>query len=467
MKARENEMQFLFVLADLLLLNISFFIVFFLFRYEYDQPIDVYLMLLIGNFSWVLAHLFVRKKLLYTQKRFRVRFMRMIKRIAVFVIIALLTYLPFRPLIYDLWPFLIYSCLLFGLLKLTSNYLYYRIIRYKYKRSAYTRITLLIGMNETMQKVRKILKANPVLRFRVIGFLTDNGHDAHRKSDHRVLGTVDQLEEIVKSKGVHAIYKAVYTEDELRECASDKDELLKLCNRLGIRLYYVPLTQKMETCELCEEYIRDLLIVNPQKIPLDIVENQVKKRIFDLVFSGLVILLLMSWFYPLMALLIKLSSKGPVMFKQKRTGINKVNFDCYKFRSMEVNDEADSKQATANDPRITKIGRFMRKTNIDELPQFFNVFKGQMSVVGPRPHMLKHTDEYSAQIEDFLVRHYVKPGITGWAQINGLRGETKELWMMQKRVEYDKYYIRNWSLDWDFVIVWKTIFHRKAFKNAL
>lgn len=382
------------------------------------------------------------------------------------MLISLLVYLPFRPLIYDLWPYLIYSCLVFALLKLALNYLYYRIVKYKYKHSAYTRITLLIGMNETMQKVRKILKANPMLRFRVIGFLSDNGHDANRKSDHKLLGTIDQFEEIVKNKGVHAVYKAVYSDEELMACSTGKDALLKQCNRLGVRLYYVPVTPKLETSELGDEYIRDLRIVNPQKIPLDLVENQVKKRIFDIVFSGLVIVLLMSWLYPLMALLIKLNSKGPVMFQQLRTGVNKVTFGCYKFRSMEVNDEADTKQATANDPRITKIGRFMRKTNIDELPQFFNVFKGQMSVVGPRPHMLKHTDDYSAQIDDFLVRHYVKPGITGWAQINGLRGETKELWMMQKRVEYDKYYILNWSIEWDFVIVWKTIFHRKAFMNA-
>jgi lipopolysaccharide/colanic/teichoic acid biosynthesis glycosyltransferase len=174
----------------------------------------------------------------------------------------------------------------------------------------------------------------------------------------------------------------------------------------------------------------------------------------------------MSWLYPIIGILIKLSSKGPVLFTQKRTGINKNVFNCYKFRSMRPNEDADKKQATGNDPRITRIGRFLRKTNLDEFPQFINVFKGEMSVVGPRPHMLAHTEKYSALIDEYLVRHYVKPGITGWAQVNGYRGETDELWKMEKRVEFDKEYLMTWSFEKDFVIVWRTVFDLKAFMNA-
>jgi len=218
---------------------------------------------------------------------------------------------------------------------------------------------------------------------------------------------------------------------------------------------------KYDICKLA-----NIVVFNPQYIPMDSVENQVIKRMFDLVFSGFVIVFILSWLYPITALLIKLSSKGPVLFVQKRTGVNGITFNCYKFRSMLVNPDADLKQAVEDDPRITKIGKFIRKTNIDELPQFFNVFKGEMSVVGPRPHMLAHTEQYSALIDNYLVRHYVKPGITGWAQVNGYRGETDELWKMEKRVEYDKEYIENWSLDWDCVIVWKTVFALKAFVDV-
>jgi len=163
----------------------------------------------------------------------------------------------------------------------------------------------------------------------------------------------------------------------------------------------------------------------------------------------------------LLAILLKINSKGPVFFVQKRTGINNKTFKCLKFRSMKVNNESDIKQAVEGDQRITAFGNFLRKSNIDELPQFFNVLFGQMSVVGPRPHMLKHTDQYSGLIDGYLVRHYIKPGITGFAQISGYRGETDELWKMERRVHYDMNYLENWNFWWDLKIVLMTIIGEK------
>jgi len=203
--------------------------------------------------------------------------------------------------------------------------------------------------------------------------------------------------------------------------------------------------------------VGQLLIVNPQEIPLDNFESQFSKRMFDIVFSSLVILLLLSWFLPILAIVLKMNSKGPVFFVQKRTGINNKTFKCLKFRSMKVNSESDIKQAVEGDHRITALGNFLRKSNIDELPQFFNVLFGQMSVVGPRPHMLKHTDQYSELIDGYLVRHYIKPGITGFAQISGYRGETDELWKMERRVQYDMNYLENWNFWWDLKIILMTI----------
>ena len=182
--------------------------------------------------------------------------------------------------------------------------------------------------------------------------------------------------------------------------------------------------------------------------------------------SVVCIILLFSWSFPIIALLIKLSSRGPVFFIQKRTGINNKPFNLIKFRSMEVNDLADIQQASIDDPRTTHIGRFLRRTNIDELPQFFNVLLGNMSVIGPRPHMLKHTEEYSHLIDHFLFRQYVKPGVSGWAQVNGFRGETDELWKMEKRFEYDVEYIENWSFWWDIQIIWYTLFDLKSLENG-
>jgi len=185
--------------------------------------------------------------------------------------------------------------------------------------------------------------------------------------------------------------------------------------------------------------------------------NIIRKRLFDIAFSMVVIVLVMSWLTPLIAMLIKLSSKGPVFFIQQRSGKDNQPFWCFKFRSMTVNESSDTLQATKGDSRITRIGAFMRKTSIDELPQFFNVLLGNMSIVGPRPHMLKHTEQYSAIINKYLVRHYLKPGITGWAQINGYRGETTDVRLMEKRVAYDIEYMENWSLMQDVKIVFMTI----------
>ena len=186
----------------------------------------------------------------------------------------------------------------------------------------------------------------------------------------------------------------------------------------------------------------------------------------DLVISTSFLIVSPLIFIPI-AIGIKLTSSGPVFFRQKRTGIYGSEFVCLKFRTMRVNADSDKVQATENDPRKTKFGDFLRRTSLDELPQFINVFLGNMSVVGPRPHMISHTVEYSALIDKYMVRHAVKPGITGWAQVSGYRGGTKQLWQMEKRVEYDVWYIRNWNIFLDFKIIFLTVWNGIAGdKNA-
>lgn len=192
--------------------------------------------------------------------------------------------------------------------------------------------------------------------------------------------------------------------------------------------------------------------------PLDNTYARFKKRLFDIFFSLLVILFLLSWLYPILGLLIKLQSPGPVLFRQLRSGRDNFPFWCYKFRSMRVNDESDHLQATRSDSRITPIGRFLRRSSLDELPQFLNVLKGDMSVVGPRPHMLVHTERYRTIVDSFMVRHFHKPGITGWAQVNGCRGETSHPSEMVKRIKRDIWYIENWSLMLDIRILFLTVY---------
>jgi putative colanic acid biosysnthesis UDP-glucose lipid carrier transferase len=201
----------------------------------------------------------------------------------------------------------------------------------------------------------------------------------------------------------------------------------------------------------------DHKIIDIVPILLDRNQNQFIKRIFDLLFSATFLVLIVSWFFPIIAMLIKLDSKGPIFFLQFRSGRDNKPFYCFKFRTMKVNSDADDKQATRDDPRITKLGAFLRKSSIDELPQFINVFFGNMSVVGPRPHMLKHTEEYSKLINKFMGRHYVKPGITGLAQCMGYRGETQTLADMENRVRLDRYYIENWTFWLDIKIIFLTV----------
>ena len=207
--------------------------------------------------------------------------------------------------------------------------------------------------------------------------------------------------------------------------------------------------------------IDNMPVLKLRREPLSSPVNRIVKRIFDILVSSIFIITCFWWIYIIVAIITKITMPGPVLFKQKRNGLLGEEFTCLKFRSMKVNKDADRLQATKDDPRKTKWGNIMRSTSIDELPQFLNVLMGDMSVVGPRPHMVKHTEEYSRLIEKYMVRHWVKPGITGWAQVTGARGETQELWQMEDRIQKDIWYVENWTIWLDIRIILKTI------KNAV
>ncbi len=224
-------------------------------------------------------------------------------------------------------------------------------------------------------------------------------------------------------------------------------------------LKFLPDNKEPITRNLISDYYDYIPILSLRNIPLDKRANKVIKRIFDIVFSLFVIVGILSWLTPILAILIKSETRGNVFFKQKRNGLNYEEFYCYKFRSMRPNETADLYQVTKNDPRITKIGAFMRKTSIDELPQFWNVLKGDMSVVGPRPHMIKETERFAQKINKFMVRHLIKPGITGLAQINGFRGEVETDKDIINRVRYDIFYLENWSFLLDLKIVVMTVYN--------
>jgi putative colanic acid biosynthesis UDP-glucose lipid carrier transferase len=234
-----------------------------------------------------------------------------------------------------------------------------------------------------------------------------------------------------------------------------------------IRFKVVPNLSYFFSKPVIVDYIRDLPILSPRSEPLEDVGNRLKKRILDVVVSFLVVVFILSWMIPIIGLLIFIESRGPIFFSQKRTGKNNQVFNCLKFRSMKVNKDSDSKQATKNDARVTRIGKILRKTSLDEFPQFINVLKGEMSLVGPRPHMVKHTTDYSQIVDQYMVRHFLKPGITGWAQINGFRGEITDAKQIKMRVVNDLWYLENWNIWLDIRILFLTVYSVfKGDKNA-
>lgn len=248
--------------------------------------------------------------------------------------------------------------------------------------------------------------------------------------------------------------------DELYVSLSRRDrDIIKrissFCDHRVIRFYYVPVSVESLGMRLKKAFLDDVEIFTTHEIPLSSPVNKFVKRLFDVIFS-LLFLIPTAILFPFIYIIIKTQSPGPIFFKQKRTGLDGKDFEMLKFRSMHVNADADKVQATKDDPRKYPFGNFMRKSNIDELPQFWNVLMGDMSIVGPRPHMLAHTEQYSQLIDKYMVRHFVKPGLTGWAQVTGFRGETKELWQMEGRVKRDIWYIEHWSIWLDIRIVWLT-----------
>lgn len=238
---------------------------------------------------------------------------------------------------------------------------------------------------------------------------------------------------------------------------SDLNKFVDFTDNNLKKLKLLPDSKSVLSRNLILDYYGIIPIVSLRNIPLDKRTNQLIKRLFDIAFSLLIIVFVLSWLTPLMAILIKLESKGPVFFKQKRNGLNYEEFYCYKFRSMRINPIADLEQVQKNDPRVTKTGAFMRKTSIDELPQFFNVLLGEMSVVGPRPHMVSHTEMYAKSVDKFMVRHFIKPGITGLAQTSGYRGEVESKKDIINRVKFDIFYLENWSILLDIKIIVLTI----------
>jgi len=333
-----------------------------------------------------------------------------------------------------------------------NRLIYLLVFQYLMNNDSATRKVLIIGYNQTAKKLVNYLEKGS-MNTEIVGYC-DEDENIQELTNYPV---VSRISNAMKYCSVHGniteIYSTVSPEQNnyLYQLMREADERCIRFKIIPDLNYYIKLPVHID-------YFKNLPVLSVRKEPLEDVVNGIKKRIFDLCVSGVVILFILSWLMPLIGFLIWLEDRGPIFFIQPRSGKNNKHFNCLKFRSMRVNGEANSKQATRNDDRITRIGKILRSTSLDEFPQFLNVFMGDMSIVGPRPHMLKHTDEYSKTIKQFMVRQFVKPGITGWAQINGYRGEIKKIDDIKKRVEYDLWYVENWSLWLDAKILFLTFY---------
>lgn len=327
----------------------------------------------------------------------------------------------------------------------------------KIRRTGYnTKYTVFVGYSDGTVKFNNLIKENRHWGYNVLGIFDDNEvNDENLK----YLGALDELDDYLgKNRDIDEIVITLEIKDYEKLYG-----IIAVCEKLGVRAQIIPSYYKYLPAKPYVEEIGGIPLINMRYIPLDNIMNKFIKRTIDII-GSLAAIIIFSPIMIIIAILIKITSKGDIIFKQERVGLNRKSFVMYKFRSMKIQDpnEEKSEWTVKNDPRKTKIGNFIRKTSIDELPQFFNVLKGDMSLIGPRPERPFYVEKFKDEVPKYMVKHQVRPGITGWAQVNGWRGDTS----IEKRIECDIYYIENWSLALDIKILFLTVFKGFVNKNA-
>jgi putative colanic acid biosysnthesis UDP-glucose lipid carrier transferase len=457
-----------FLVWDVILLNTAILSSFYLLNGQFqlrfsssDREIS-----LLSNVFWVMLLLYKDSYRLVRTERIESILYRTI-RILLFHIAIIATVI----LVLDIFEVsglrLVYFYASFFVLLVCFRIFFMKLLKFVRAKGYNFRRVIIVGANAMGERMNRILTKDLTYGYKVLGFFDDESDGTVLKAP--LLGNLDAISGYLENREQHQKIDEMYVSLHI-----DKIEIINkltlLCDRHLVRIRYVPDFQqytKTNRVQVAFYGNGNIPVLMRRKEPLEVTVNRIIKKIFDLCFSLFVIVFIFSWLFPIIILCIKLNSKGPVFFVQMRSGRDNQSFPCYKFRTMYVNKEANVAQASKNDARITKVGAFLRRTSLDELPQFLNVLVGNMSVVGPRPHMLSHTEQYSNLINNFLVRHFAKPGITGWAQVNGYRGETKELSDMEGRVEHDIWYIENWSFLLDLRIIVKTVLNVfRGEKNA-
>ena len=367
-----------------------------------------------------------------------------------------ISFLFFLQLNFHARSFILIYILLLMITIILERYIFRKILENYRKRGLNLRNLLIVGAGELGKGFFDSISNNIHFGYRLIGFLDDE-KKPHLNGEY--LGKIDELDFILHNHQVDDVIIALpnYAEDKF-------DEVMRICENHTTRVKIIPDYFKFASSKFEVSMFGKYPVISVRKEPINELHWRLIKRAFDFTFSLLLLVSVLWWFGSIIALIIKFTSKGPVFFKQERWGRNNKKFLALKFRSMvcnsrDVDENGKYQQASKDDPRLTKIGKFLRKTNLDELPQFINVLLGDMSVVGPRPHPIPLNIESRNKVHRYMLRTLVKPGITGWAQVNGYRGETKQVFLMQKRIDYDLWYIENWSFILDLQIIAMTIWN--------
>ena len=414
----------------------------------------LYLLLLLTIVSWYTASFFSR---LYADRRTN-KFAEEIistsyNSLLFTILLAAFLYFFMKQVTFNNLFFLIFTVAIF-FSTITCKYIIRKYIHSQVYAGKFSENFLLVGATPAGVDFLNTVHKYGYYGYNCSGVLH---HIPVQLNGSKYFGNVEALEEVLSNHSFDEIVIALpNTHPEIIK------KTVQICDRFAIPIKIIPDLDQFATTNIQVNNIGLIPVLNFKSLPLDKWENRTLKRTFDIGFSLLFFLFIGSWLMPIIMLAIKLTSRGPVMFQQVRWGLNNQKMICYKFRTMVVkskdtNDKGEYLQATKNDPRITPFGVFLRKTSLDELPQFYNVLLGNMSVVGPRPHPVPLNMASIDTVDNYMLRHLVKPGITGWAQVNGCRGETKNISSMQKRVNYDLYYIHRWSFWFDCQVVLQTI----------
>lgn len=439
-------MPALHLAGDLLLLNLSFWLVSNFYHYPagffYERDSGLFF-IIFSNLVWfILSQALTIYDIDRTQSRFKT--LKDILTVLVIHLCSISFYIVVTESNYIGRELLLTFYLLMAPAVLAARFSVLHMLRLLRRSGFNYRNVVIVGQNQRAQDLRRFFELNPEYGYRFQGFFAPK--------DLAEEDSLKALDALIEEKDVDEIYLSLKDDS-----GSYLKSLMHLAEYRSIKLKLVPDLSGISVHDIRLNYYEQLPIVSFRREPINQPINILLKRSFDVVFALAVLVLVGSWLFPLIALLIRINSRGPIFFRQRRSGLNGAEFLCWKFRTMYVNEQADTRQATRNDSRITPIGRFLRRTNLDELPQFINVLLGDMSVVGPRPHMIKHTEQYSQLIDNYMIRHLIKPGVTGLAQVMGYRGETRDDWEMKGRVKLDIFYIENWSFWLDLRVVYLTV----------